>query len=183
MARMRAMLAPLGAAVDFTPGNHDLPDILPDRVLDAWLPGWRVLLVSSRKPGAAEGRVSDADLAWLDAALGRSDSPVVLGLHHPPLALGTPWLDRIGLENADALWRVVRRHARVRAILHGHAHMERTVALDGVLVLGTPATTGQFRPHAERFTLDDQSPGYRWLRLWRDGRLETGVIRAGSAGS
>ncbi|MEW6764644.1 MAG: phosphodiesterase [Pseudomonadota bacterium] len=177
MARMEALLRVLNAPVVFTPGNHDLQRVMTDEPRKVELSGWRVLLLNSRKPEAVEGRVDEGTLAWLDRALAESGSPVVLALHHPPMPTGTPWLDRIGLENADDLWRVIRRHARVRAILHGHAHMEQTVLSEGVLVLGTPSTNGQFRPGAGGFMLDDQLPGYRWLRLARDGRLETGVVR------
>lgn len=179
VARVEALLGALGAPVGFTPGNHDLPEALSGNPLALDLPGWRVLLINTRKVGAVEGEVDAATLAWLDDALGRATTPVLVGLHHPPMVTGTAWLDRIGLVNADALWRVIRRHARVRALIHGHAHMDMTSLRDGVMVLGTPSTNGQFRPLAARFALDDQPPGYRWLRLHRDGRLETGVVRVG----
>lgn len=181
--RMDGMLGRLGAPIGYTPGNHDAQDVLSGapRLFD--LPGWRVLLLNSRKPGAVAGQVDDATLAWLDGALQQSTSAVLIGLHHPPMPTGTAWLDGIGLENADAFWAVIRKHARVRAIIHGHAHMEQTTLHEGVLVLGTPSTNGQFRPQAVRFALDDQPPGYRWLRLYRDGRLETGVIRVTASGS
>jgi Icc protein len=177
--RIEGLLAGWGAPVLWTPGNHDLPEAMAGEPCAFDLPGWRVLLVNSRKIGAVEGRIDDATLAWLDRELGAAVTPVLLGLHHPPLPTGTPWLDRIGLENADALWRVIRRHARVRAIIHGHAHMEQTTLHEGVLVLGTPSTNGQFRPLSVGFALDGQPPGYRWLRLYRDGRLESGVVRLG----
>lgn len=177
MARLDGMLESLGALVGYTPGNHDAPAVLPGAPRAFDVPGWRVLLINSRKPGAVEGWMDDAMLAWLDEALRQSTSPVLIGLHHPPVPTGTRWLDGIGLENAGALWEVIRKHARVRAVIHGHAHMEQATLHEGVLVLGTPSTNGQFRPQAVRFALDDQPPGYRWLRLYRDGRLETGVIR------
>jgi len=175
--RIEGLLAGLGARVGWTPGNHDLPEVMTGHPEAFDLPGWRVLLINSRKPGAVEGRIDEATLAWLDRELCAANSPVLLGLHHPPLPTGTPWLDRIGLENADALWRAIRRHTRVRAIIHGHAHMEQMMLHEGVLVLGTPSTNGQFRPLSVGFALDEQPPGYRWLRLYRDGRLESGVVR------
>lgn len=181
MRRVEGLLAALGAPVGWTPGNHDLPGVMGGMPSRFELPGWRVLLVNSRKAEAVEGLIDEATLAWLDDELRVADAPVLLGLHHPPLATGTPWLDRIGLENADELWRVIGRHARVRAIIHGHAHMEQTTLRDGVLVLGTPSTNGQFRPLSENFALDVQPPGYRWLRLHRDGRLESGVVRVSLA--
>ncbi|MGV8161463.1 3',5'-cyclic-AMP phosphodiesterase, partial [Pseudomonas aeruginosa] len=35
----------------------------------------------------------------------------------------------------------------------------------------------QFAPGSSDFTLDRLAPGYRWLRLHDDGRLETGISR------
>jgi len=176
-ARVETLLGELGAPVGFTPGNHDLAEVMGGEPVCFDLPGWRVLLIDSRKSEAVEGWVEQGMLDWLDAMLRQATTPVLIGLHHPPLPTGTAWLDGIGLGNAGALWAVIRGHARVRAIIHGHAHMEQTTLHEGVLVLGTPSTNGQFRPQALRFALDDQPPGYRWLRLHRDGRLETGVVR------
>lgn len=181
--RLDRMLAQLAAPVAYTPGNHDLPEVMSGDPVRVDLPGWRVLLLNTRKPGAVEGRLDDETLAWLEQALRDATTPVLIGMHHPPLATATEWLDRIGLENAAALWAVIRRHARVHAILHGHTHMERTLLHEGVLVLGTPSTNGQFKPMTECFALDSQPPGYRWLRLHQDGKLESGVIRVAPKGN
>ena len=35
----------------------------------------------------------------------------------------------------------------------------------------------QFAPGSEEFQVDQEAPGYRWLRLHADGRLETAVSR------
>ncbi|MNR50293.1 3',5'-cyclic adenosine monophosphate phosphodiesterase CpdA [compost metagenome] len=35
----------------------------------------------------------------------------------------------------------------------------------------------QFAPGSEEFQVDSTAPGYRWLRLHADGRLDTGVSR------
>jgi Icc protein len=35
----------------------------------------------------------------------------------------------------------------------------------------------QFAPGSEDFSVGSEAPGYRWLRLTRDGRVETGVSR------
>ncbi len=177
LERLKARLAALGAPVGWTPGNHDLPEVMGGQPQAFDLPGWRVLLLSTRKPGAVEGRIDEASLAWLERELALACAPVLLAMHHPPLPTGTPWLDAIGLANAQELWGVIRRHTRVRAILHGHAHMEQTVLHEGVLVLGTPSTHGQFKPMSRRFALDTQAPGYRWLRLFRNGRLSSQVVR------
>ncbi|RCL61780.1 MAG: phosphodiesterase, partial [Pseudomonas sp.] len=48
---------------------------------------------------------------------------------------------------------------------------------NGVRLLATPSTGVQFTPQSEDFQVDSAAPGYRWLRLYADGRLETDVSR------
>ncbi|MNG26033.1 3',5'-cyclic adenosine monophosphate phosphodiesterase CpdA [compost metagenome] len=44
-------------------------------------------------------------------------------------------------------------------------------------LLASPSTCVQFAPGSEDFCVGNEAPGYRWLRLMRDGRVETGVSR------
>ena len=44
-------------------------------------------------------------------------------------------------------------------------------------LLASPSTCVQFAPGSEEFQVDRSAPGYRWLRLHADGRLDTGVSR------
>ena len=44
-------------------------------------------------------------------------------------------------------------------------------------LLASPSTCIQFAPGSEDFNVSTEAPGYRWLRLHADGRLETGVER------
>ena len=47
----------------------------------------------------------------------------------------------------------------------------------GVRLLASLSTCVQFAPGSEEFQVDHEAPGYRWLRLYPDGRLETAVSR------
>lgn len=49
-------------------------------------------------------------------------------------------------------------------------------------LLATPATCVQFTPRSVGFSLDVIDPGYRWLDLHDDGRIETGVVRVPGLG-
>ena len=44
-------------------------------------------------------------------------------------------------------------------------------------LLASPSTCIQFAPASEDFATDNQAPGYRWLRLYDDGRVETAISR------
>ncbi|MGL5186157.1 MAG: 3',5'-cyclic-AMP phosphodiesterase, partial [Plesiomonas shigelloides] len=47
----------------------------------------------------------------------------------------------------------------------------------GRRLLATPSTFIQFKAHCTNFTLDQLTPGWRYLDLLPDGRVETQVHR------
>jgi 3',5'-cyclic AMP phosphodiesterase CpdA len=106
--------------------------------------------------GHPEGRLCDRRLAWLAGQLAASgDAPVLLFLHHPPMAVGIAGMDGIRLLDGPALWAVLAPHrARIRQIFHGHLHRPiggswhgiplfslRGSAFDVALDLAPPPTT------------------------------------------
>lgn len=83
----------------------------------------RVILLDTLCPGAAHGELCAGRLAWLDAELSRSSGPVLLFMHHPPVAIGIASIDRLRLADAAALLGVLGPYkARVRHIFCGHVH-------------------------------------------------------------
>jgi Icc protein len=86
-------------------------------------------------------------------------------------------MEPIGLRNPDPLFAVLDRFTQVKALLWGHIHQEFDQLRNGVRLLASPSTCVQFAPGSEEFQVGNESPGYRWLRLYPDGRLETGVSR------
>ena len=72
---------------------------------------------------------------------------------------------------------VLRRYPRAKTLLCGHIHQELDLDWHGRRVLASPSTCVQFKPHCTNFTIDAESPGWRWLDLYDDGRLETQVQR------
>ena len=44
-------------------------------------------------------------------------------------------------------------------------------------VFSPPSTCIQFKRNSDEFALDFLPPGYRWINLYPDGRLETAVER------
>lgn len=176
---LRAALATLPDALVLA-GNHDsLPElcaIFPRReeghdgqvgFIDE-LAGWRLIGLDSHWPGQVRGRVGDAQLAWLAHALEADPRPAVLFVHHPPVRTGTWWLDASRLADAAALAAVIARGGRVRAIVHGHAHMGREDTLGGARVLGVPSTAFPFAPGSLLPRRAGDAVGYRVLELGDD---------------
>ena len=139
---------------------------------------WRIILLDSSIPGAVPGYLADDQLQLLERAL--SEAPErhhLVCFHHHPVSIGCRWMEPIGLRNPDALFAVLERHPQVRAVLWGHIHQEFDQQRGGIRLLASPSTCVQFAPGSEEFQVDTTAPGYRWLRLHADGRLETGVSR------
>ena len=72
--------------------------------------GLRLVACDTTQPGRDDGRL---DLAWLAARLAESDAPTIVAMHHPPVPIGIPALDRIGLPGGGP--RRPRRAARALA--------------------------------------------------------------------
>ena len=167
-------------------GNHDdlklMQRILPGGNLHltqhTLLGGWSLVFLNTYAPGKTGGHLDDAELQFLEASLqSHPRRPTLVFLHHPPVSIGSRWLDVIGLENPEAFFAVLDRFEQVRGVLWGHAHQAFAAMRHGVRLLGTPSTCAQFKPGAERYTIDTQRPGYRWLVLQPDGALDTGIQR------
>lgn len=182
--RLIGLLAPLNAPVYCIPGNHDALGVFGcvlkgSRVHSGGrlLAGdWQLIFLDTAVPGATHGHLRPAELARLDAAL--SEHPqrhALICLHHQPVPVGSAWMDRIMLDNAEAFFAVIDMHPNVRGILWGHVHQTFDAMRNGVRLLASPSTCIQFRPGCDDFTLDEPRPGYRWLELRADGSLTTGV--------
>lgn len=185
-ARLRGLLQPLGKPVLCLPGNHDDGPALATALSTPPfhtggshdLGGWRVVLLDSTLPQRTEGALSAAELARLEVALaGAGERPALVVLHHPPVPLGSRWLDEVGVTNAADLWAVIERHPQVRAVLFGHAHQAHDGTRGNVRVLGTPSTCFQFQPGVDDFRIDPAPAGWRCLELQPDGTLHTRLNR------
>lgn len=182
--RLQQGLAPIPGPVCAIPGNHDDGEHLR-AVRHAGQPlvqravrwrDWQVLLLDTTVPGADGGALTEAELDHLRACLRRPLHTLVC-LHHSPVAVGSAWLDEMRIANAGALFSALEGHPRPGALLWGHVHQEYEAAHRGWRLLATPSTCVQFAPRSDGFALDRRPPGYRWLHLHSDGRLETGVER------
>jgi Icc protein len=141
---------------------------------------WQILLLDSQVPGEVGGVLGAAELALLERALQSAQEQelhTLVCLHHQPVAIGCDWLDEQMVADAPAFFDVLDRYPSVRAVLWGHVHQEIDRQRNGVRLVASPSTCVQFAANSVNFKADDQPPGYRWLDLHRDGRIETAVSR------
>ena len=166
------------------PGNHDDPGALqsafgnsPFQTLGHVVLGnWLLIGLDSTEPGRDSGRLSSSELRRLDETLARfPDRPTVVALHHPPVMLGSRWIDALGLLEAEQFWAVIDRHPNVRCVVFGHAHQTYDSTRGHVRILGAPATSAQFLPGSDDFAMDERPPGWRVINLDPSGQLRTAV--------
>lgn len=179
-ARLAALQRPVLAVA----GNHDDPAAMRRHLKSAvvhdalGVGGWRLIGLDSHVPGSDAGRIGPRALAGLDRALQADPAPTLICVHHPPLDVGSAWIDAIGLIDRDALRATLARHPQVRGVVCGHVHQAGEYRLDGYPVWTTPSTMRQFRPGSPTFAEDSaRAPGYRCLQLGADGKITTTVHR------
>lgn len=183
-ARLRDMLAVLGMPVFCLAGNHD-DTALMRQVLNGGslstaptftLGQWAFRLLHTPVAGQVAGLLDDAELASLRTWLAQhTHHHVALALHHHPLPISSAWLDELALRNGAQLVEEVARQQHVKLTFWGHVHQSWDQTLHGCRWLSTPSTCAQFKPRAPTFALDAPLPGWRWLRCYNSGRIETGV--------
>jgi Icc protein len=183
--RLAALADQLRLPLYWLPGNHDSPEVMARELAGAYLrsPGlhdlgsWTLITLDTHLPGQDAGLVTDEDMDTLEKSLNLADKPVLLALHHHPVAVQSVWLDDLMLENGEALLQLLARYQQAKVVLFGHVHQEFEAHYQGVHLLACPSGTRQFLPQSSTFALDVRLPGYRWINLKSNGQINTGIRR------
>lgn len=180
-------LAALDVPTLVLPGNHDDGDLMREAFAThpsvrweghALAGSWLVVMLDSTVPGSPGGHLARSELDRLSELLrAYPEHPTLIALHHQPVAVGSRWLDCIGVDNGEELLALSQSRPQVRIVLWGHVHQEVDRVAGGLRLLATPSTCIQFRPGEQDFALDDEAPGWRRLSLYPDGRFATQVGR------
>jgi Icc protein len=176
----------LGVPVYTLPGNHEDTACMArwfsgERLSDqrhALFGHWQVILLDSHIPGSEKGHVEPAELQRMARLLdAHPEHHALICLHHHPVPTGSSWLDTMQVDNSQELLELAAAHSQVRGLLFGHIHQCLDQRVGSLRMLGSPSTCVQFKPHSDVAEVDLSSPGYRWLLLHPDGRIQTGVER------
>jgi 3',5'-cyclic AMP phosphodiesterase CpdA len=171
-------------------GNHDERDALrrnfpAHTYLRQWAPfvqyaidahALRIVALDTVIPGQGGGLVCAERLDWLDRTLSQApEQATVILMHHPPFVTGIGHMDRVGLDNSDALEAVVRRHPQVERVLCGHLHRSIQARFGGTVASTCPSTAHQValdlgQPSPDNFVMEP--PGYQ-LHFWNGKQLVT----------
>lgn len=167
------------------PGNHDIRALMQEALRAAPFNycgthrqgSWLVVGIDSCKKGSAGGVVAARELTRLQKTVAATDAAhVLVCLHHPPLPVGTAWLDTVGLDNGAEFLETLGSLQKIRGCLFGHVHQNFDQTHAGIRILGTPSTCRQFLPGSDDFALDDRPPAYRRIVLLTDGTIDEELV-------
>ncbi|MFE9136476.1 metallophosphoesterase [Streptomyces sp. NPDC007355] len=177
------------------PGNHDDRAAFRKALLDEETParpyapvnqvlrgqGFVVALCDSSVPRKHHGLLEDETLEWLDGVLADTprEVPVLVGFHHPPVPLHTPYVDEIRQFGEERLAALADRHPHLTAFLAGHSHTAAATTFAGRPLVVAPGVVSAIRlpwenpdpahPHVHL----DLPPALAFHVLGEDGRLTT----------
>lgn len=168
------------------PGNHDTSEIMAESLHGGVIGtapnvlsgDWNLIFLDSTIPGGEGGHLDGRQLTLLETSLAtHPQAHGLVCLHHQPVLVGSQWIDTMALDNSDAFFAIIDRNPQVRGVIWGHVHQEFGAERNGVALLGAPSTCIQFLPGSKDFAVDALPPGFRWLALHPDGRIDTGIER------
>lgn len=188
--RIAHALSSLAVPLLALPGNHDSPSEMKRHFpLGPWqgpfahrAGSWLLVMLDSTGPGEISGSIAPQELETLDK-LFRADPAehILLALHHQPVPVNAPWIDKYALQDSEPLLELLDRTDRLRCVTWGHIHQDFQTTREGVLMLGAPSSVANSLPRTPVFTLDPAGPACRWLDLGSDGTVKTGVLRPGQS--
>ncbi len=168
------------------PGNHDSP-ILMHQLLNTnnihtsksiEIGSWLIIMLDTFLQNTHAGQLQQIELDLLDDLLGKNlDKHVLICLHHPPVEIGSEWMDIMRLNNPEEFFAVLDKYHHVKAVIWGHIHQEFNSERNGVRLMASPSTCVQFMPDSGEYRKDDRAAGYRYLKLHTSGEIETYTLR------
>ncbi len=182
--RAAALIDGLAPRTAWIPGNHDERSVMAEVFWAVGFEagptlewgGWQIVLLDSAVPHRPEGRLDEARLAPL--ARLDEERPALVFVHHQPVPVDSPWIDKYPLVEPEQLWARLNSDF-VRCVAFGHVHQTFSGENNGIACLSAPSTVANSQPGMARFTHDPTGPKARWFRLRPDGRWLSGIVSAG----
>lgn len=180
---VRRILSPWLDRLWQVPGNHDDRSVLrsvfgdriggtgQDPIRFSFRAGeWLCAGLDTHVPGAVPGAIDSDQIDWIREQI-QDVNPrrVALFLHHPPVNVGSLWMDPIGLSGKELLHDLFHMESRIQLVCSGHVHHEFSTRIGQASIFTTPSTGIQFSPAGCQATFAGEPPGYRVIELTDDG--------------
>ena len=168
------------------PGNHDNVALMEQSLNSGnvscqkqyLIHNWQIISLNSQIPKGPGGYLEEDELIMLEDYL--SNNPqylTIVAVHHHCTLTYSEWMDTMIIGNRERFLNLLARYPQVKLVIHGHIHQELEERIDNLLILGAPSTCFQFTPKSYNFSLDQTAPGYREIRFYADGHVESTVKR------
>jgi len=184
---LRAYFKSTGLPVLALPGNHDDAGLLAETFSGSPVDdmavsdhgAWQVIRLNSCIEGRPEGRLTERSLEQLKwQLLVAPHRPRLIALHHQPVPVGSPWIDKYRLSEPEAFLKLIDQTPGIKAVVWGHVHQVYDATRGSVAMLGGPSSSINSKPGMQKFTADTLGPTCRWLNLEADGTIRNGIITA-----
>jgi 3',5'-cyclic AMP phosphodiesterase CpdA len=164
------LIEPLAVPAFVIPGNHDDPQLMREHFKDSPVFPvtdetfqytiedfeFRILALNSHYDNSELPFFGERRLRWLEDALGESDRPTLIAIHHPPMQTGIEFIDMVGEHWYADITQLLAQHPHVQLVISGHGHSD-TVGHNGhvpVYMAGSTAhqlICARGRDHAPAF--------------------------------
>ncbi|MEP7289125.1 MAG: metallophosphoesterase [Chloroflexota bacterium] len=188
-ALARPVLQQLKAPIFYLLGNHDRPKPMQQVLLSkstvaqrydyyVKLNGFGLAVFDSRGPTDPAGTLTANQLNALRDLCQPSGPPLIIALHHQPVALDVEWLDngwgesRMQLDCAEEFLKAIApARDRIRGVFFGHVHRSCQVIRDGILFSTPPSSCAQILAWPTQHTpipSPDELPGFNVVTVLPD---------------
>jgi len=152
------------------PGNHDnqknMNDIFSSNKYlihkkDFILGNWKFIYVETNIKNKDYGHISDNEIKILDNKIGNTKNNIVLLMHHHPVSVQTPLVDRFIIDNGSVFLDKIKTLKQIKLIICGHVHGDYSVkTTDHLLIECGPATSFQWKKKTKTVKTIN-CPGYK----------------------
>lgn len=129
---------------------------------------YHFIMLFSATTGRGYGHLDVVQLKWLEKELKNTNKSVIIFMHHPPVEIGIPWLDKINLVNNDAFWEILSPFkGLIKGVFAAHIHISLSMFYNGVYVCSSPGICSQFdgNTNALKAQISDEDPGFNIIDL------------------
>lgn len=114
----------------------------------------------------AKGYCGKHQLNWLRRQLRNHKRPLILFMHHPPIKMGMPFMDKKhGFKDSKTLKPLLLSYSNNLYIFCGHYHVEKTVQLQNLTIQITPSCFYQLDQNSPTFKVDHHQIGMRVIEV------------------
>lgn len=165
------------------PGNHDDTALMVETFdLQHQLQEKELFITSEKEQppflliDSGAGKLTPTCLKLVANYLAQQTGPVCLFMHHPPIKMGTPYMDNHhAFQDGEAFLDLLTAYPYPISIFTGHYHIEKSARWKNLDIHVTPSCFFQIDWRKEDFAVDHHRIAYRYINLEEDALLHAVV--------